>query len=365
MSISKHITVLLSIAAFALCAPLRAAASEHGGEKSEEKGLAIGDIITEHISDSYWWHITTWSERHISVYLPVIVRSDNGGWHVFSSKHLAHGEPYEGFRIAEKGAKHEGKVVAVNAAGEAYRPWDISITKNALALMINSAIMLAIFLSVARWYRRRPKNSTPSKFVCAVEMFVMDVEEEIVRTSIGKDYKRYSPYLLTAFFFILINNVMGIIPIFPGGANTTGNIAITCVLALCTMVAVNLFGNREYWREIFWPDVPLLLKAPIPLMPLIEFFGVITKPFALMIRLLANIFAGHTVILAFTLLIFITAKLSVGIFAGMTFFSIVLSLIMNCLELLVAYIQAYVFTLLSAVFIGLSRPEHHVAKKQG
>jgi F-type H+-transporting ATPase subunit a len=363
MSIGKHIPILLCFAAFALRAPLCAAADGHGsGEEKEE--LAIGDVITEHIFDSYWWHITTYKERHVSIYLPVIVRSDGGGWHVFSSKRLAHGESYRGFRIAEKGAKHEGKVVGVSAAGEVYRPWDISITKNALALMINSAIMLGIFLGAARWYRRRPKNSTPSRFVCAVEMFVMDVEEGIVHASIGKDYKRYSPYLLTAFFFILINNVMGIIPIFPGGANTTGNIAITLVLALCTMAAVNLFGNREYWREIFWPDVPLLLKAPIPLMPLIEFFGVLTKPFALMIRLLANIFAGHTVILAFTLLIFITAKLGAGINAGMTVFSIALSLVMNCLELLVAYIQAYVFTLLSAVFIGLSRPEHHVAHKK-
>jgi F-type H+-transporting ATPase subunit a len=362
MNIGKHI-ILLCIVAFAVCAPLCASAEAHG-DAGEEKELAIGDIITEHIFDSYWWHITTWKEHHISIYLPVIVRSEDDGWHVFSSKHLAHGEAYRGFRIAEKGEQHEGKVVAANAAGEAYRPWDISLTKNALALTINSAIMLALFLTVARWYRRRPKNSTPSGFVCAVEMFVMDVEEEIVHTSIGKDYKRYSPYLLTAFFFILINNVMGIIPFFPGGANTTGNIAITFVLAFCTLIAVNVFGNREYWKEIFWPDVPVWLKVPLPIIPLIEVFGIISKPFALMIRLLANIFAGHTVILAFTLLVFITAKMGVGINAGMTAFSVVLSVIMLCLEFLVAYIQAYVFTLLSAVFIGLSRPEHHVAHKK-
>jgi F-type H+-transporting ATPase subunit a len=362
MNIGKHIT-LACIAAAALLAPLCASAEEHGGEGGE-KELAIGDIITEHVFDSYWWHITTYKGRHISMYLPIIARSEGGSWHVFSSRHLAHGEVYRGFRIAAKGEKHEGKVVATSAAGEAYRPWDISLTKNALALTINSAIMLALFLGAARWYKRRPKNATPSGFVCAVEMLVMDVEEGIVHASIGKDYKRYSPYLLTAFFFILINNLMGIIPIFPGGANTTGNIAITFVLALCTMVAVNLFGNREYWKEIFWPDVPVWLKVPLPIIPLIELFGVISKPFALMIRLLANIFAGHTVILAFTLLVFITAKIGVGINAGMTAFSVVLSIIMLCLEFLVAYIQAYVFTLLSAVFIGLSRPEHHAAHKK-
>jgi F-type H+-transporting ATPase subunit a len=193
-------------------------------------------------------------------------------------------------------------------------------------------------------------------------MLVMDVEESIVKSSIGKDYKRYSPYLLTAFFFILINNIMGIIPIFPGGANTTGNIAITFFLAICTMIAVNVFGNREYWKEIFWPDVPLPLKV-IPIMPVIELLSVFTRPFALMVRLLANIFAGHTVILALTFLIFLTVKMGVGVNAGMTVFSVILSVIMNCLELLVAYIQAYVFTLLSAVFIGLSRPEHHKKAK--
>jgi F-type H+-transporting ATPase subunit a len=342
------------------------AAAEHSahnasvhGETTEKAEPKTTEIIAEHIADSYWWHITSVNGHHLSVYLPVIVRA-NGEWHVFSSRHVAHGEPYQGFRLATSG-DYKNKIVTTDASGKDLRPLDISITKNALALMINSCILLVIFFSVARWYKRNPKNSTPSKFVCAIEMFVMDVEEDVIKASIGKDYKRYSPYLLTAFFFILVNNAMGIIPIFPGGANTTGNIAITCVLALCTMVAVNLFGNREYWKDVFWPDVPVWLKVPIPIIPAIELFGVFTKPFALMIRLLANIFAGHTVILALTFLVFLTVKMGTGINAGMTVLSILLSVVMNCLELLVAYIQAYVFTLLSAVFIGLSRQEHHVA----
>jgi F-type H+-transporting ATPase subunit a len=330
--------------------------------KSDDAEMPVGEIISEHTADSYWWHVATYNGHHLSIYLPVIVRSPEGHWHMFSSSRLAHGGSYEGFRVPEQG-KHKGKIVCVSPATRMEeRPWDISITKNALALMMNSAIMLVLFLSVARWYKRHPKNATPNKFVCAIEMFVMDIEEDVIRSSIGKDYKRYSPYLLTAFFFILVNNAMGIIPIFPGGANTTGNIAITCVLALCTMLAVNVFGNREYWKDIFWPDVPVWLKVPIPIIPIIEVFSVLTKPFALMIRLLANVFAGHTVILALTFLVFITAKMGVGINAGMTVFSVLLSVVMNCLELLVAYIQAYVFTLLSAVFIGLSRQEHHVEK---
>jgi F-type H+-transporting ATPase subunit a len=151
---------------------------------------------------------------------------------------------------------------------------------------------------------------------------------------------------------------MGLIPFFPGGANITGNITITFFLALCTMIAINFFGNKEYWKEIFWPDVPIWLKIP-PIMPFIELFGVFTKPFALMIRLFANIMAGHTAILAIMCIIFITAKMGVALSAGMTVFSLFLSIFMNLLELLVAFIQAYVFTMLSAVFIGLSIPEHH------
>jgi F-type H+-transporting ATPase subunit a len=331
-------------------------------EEASDRTLAVGDIISEHTSDSYWWHITTINDRHISLYLPVIVHSPDEGWIVFSSKRLAHGETYSGFRLAAEGA-YKGKIVGCNAAGEEYRPWDLSITKNALAILINAVIMLTIFLTAARACKRQPKNIAPGKFVCAIEILVMNIEEEVIRKSIGDDYKRYSPYLLTAFFFILIHNIMGLIPLFPGGANTTGNIAVTLVLALCTLIAVNLFGNREYWKEIFWPDVPLWLKAPVPLMPVIELFGVISKPFALMIRLLANIFAGHTVMLALTFIIFITVKMGSGVNVGMTAFSVLMTVFMSVIELLVAYIQAYVFTLLSAVFIGLSRPAAHHAVK--
>jgi len=219
--------------------------------------------------------------------------------------------------------------------------------------------MLAIFLSVARWYKRHPQHAVPHGFVGAVEMFVMNIEEDVIRKSVGKDYARYSPYLLTAFFFILINNVMGLVPFFPGGANTTGNIAVTFTLAFCTMLAVNLFGNKEYWKEVLWPEVPMWLKVPAPLMPLIEIASVISKPFALMVRLFANITAGHAIALSLTLIIFISAKMGAAVNAGMTAFSLLLAIFMNCLELLVAYIQAYVFTILSAVFIGLSRPEGH------
>ena len=342
---------LLCILVCAVCAAGMPLFAEASGEKFDANTL-----INEHLADSYWWHIPTIGNRHVEIHLPVIVRSRQTGWHVFSSRRLAHGNEYMGFRIGDG-----GKIVARDGMGEEYRPWDISITKNVLALMVNSAIMVVIFLCVARWYRRRPERAVPRGFVGAVEMFVMSVEDEVIKRSIGDDYRRYSPYLLTAFFFIFINNIMGLIPIFPGGANLTGNIAITLVLALCTFIAVNVFGNREYWREVLWPDVPPWLKVPVPLMPVIEIFGVLSKPFALTIRLMANIMAGHTIMLALICVIFITAKATAGVSAGMTVFAVILSVFMTMLEILVAYIQAYVFTLLSAIFIGLSRPKHRVS----
>ena len=315
------------------------------------------DVIFDHIKDAYWWHITTINDRHVSIYLPVIVYSSNSGFHLFSSAHLAHGEQYQGFYISGS-ERYAGKIVELDKAGQEKRPLDLSLTKIAFAIIINSLIMLTLFLSVARWYKKHPRNDVPGGFTGMMEMFIMSVEDDIIRGSIGKDYARYSPYLLTAFFFILLNNVMGLVPFFPGGANVTGNIGVTLVMALCTMTAINLFGNKAYWKEILWPDVPVWMKAPIPLMPVIELFGVISKPFALTIRLFANITAGHAIILALTCLVFITVRMGTVMNVSMTAFSVILSVFMSFLEMLVAYIQAYVFTMLSAVFIGLSRQEH-------
>ena len=314
-------------------------------------------MIFSHIGDSYGWHITTWGNTHITVPLPVIVISKTGGLNIFMSSKLEEEKIYDNFKIALEG-KYTGKVVEVNSSGKEVRPIDISITKNAFAIIINSIIMILIIMYVARWYKRGP-NVVPKGFVGAMEMFIMDINDSVIKPTVGKDYMKFSPYLLTAFFFIFINNIMGLIPLFPAGANTTGNIAITMVLALCTFVAVNVFGTKEYWKEILWPNVPVWMKVPIPIMPVIEIFGIFTKPFALMIRLFANITAGHSIILALTSIIFVTVAMGPAMNTGMTIFSVILSIFMNCVEILVAYIQAYVFTMLSAVFIGLSRVEKH------
>ncbi|MBQ3722136.1 MAG: F0F1 ATP synthase subunit A [Bacteroidales bacterium] len=327
-----------------------------GAQESDEVDLDIQEYLFGHVGDAYEWHITTVNGKPVSIPLPVIVRSKTTGWHCFSSKHLEEGA-HEGFYISTS-EKYNGKIVEQNAAGEEIRPLDLSITKNVLALMINSLILILLVLSTARWYRKHDAvEEAPKGFPGLMEMMVTMVEDDIIKECVGKDYKRYSPYLLTAFFFIFINNLMGIVPFFPGGANVTGNIAVTLVLAVCTFIAVNVFGNKHYWKDILWPDVPTWLKVPVPLMPAIEIIGMFTKPFSLMVRLFANIFAGHCMILGVVAVIFLTAKMGVAMNAGLSAVAIFLGVFMDVLELLVAFIQAYVFTMLSAVFIGMSRQE--------
>ena len=347
-------------------------AQGHTGEPQEpeakeaEEDLDLGEIIFGHLGDSYEWHITDIGNTRLALPLPVIVYSSQSGWHCFLSSRFEeaeeeHGEgtEVEGLMIAH-GGDHDGKIVEM-VNGEQKRPLlDISITKNVLSLFINVLLLIAIILGVAHWYKgKKPSDPAPKGFVGLMEMFIMSVENDIIRACVGKDYKRYSPYLLTAFFFIFFSNLMGLMPIFPGGANLTGNIAITMVLALMTFLIVNFGANKHYWKDIFWPDVPTWLKCPAPIIPIIEFVGIFTKPFALMIRLFANMMAGHSIILSLVCIIFVTAKFGSVVCGGMTFVSVLLSLFMNMLELLVAYIQAYVFTMLSSVFIGMSREGGH------
>lgn len=334
--------------------------------EQQENTVDVKEIVFGHIGDSYEWHITTWGKTNVVIPLPIIVFSKTTGWHVFLSSRLEeNGGNYEGLSIAPAGSKYEGKLVEHDAAGNEIRPVDISITKVTLSLLINSVLLLVIVLGVAQWYRKHPQGTAaPGGFVGFMEMFIMMVNDDIIKSCVGPKYHKFAPYLLTAFFFIFINNLMGLIPVFPGGANVTGNIAITMVLALCTFVAVNLFGTKTYWKDIFWPDVPWWLKVPVPMMPFIEFFGIFTKPFALMIRLFANMLAGHMAMLVLTCLIFISASMGPALNGTLTVASVLFNIFMNALELLVAFIQAYVFTMLSAVFIGLAQEEHKEEKKK-
>ena len=322
-------------------------------DKSEGAKLDIPEIVLEHLSDSYEWHIATFGDKSLSIPLPIIVRSsETGQWTFCTAESL----PKKFFFDEE----HHGKIYERMADGSTTRPLDLSFTKTVAQIWIVVIILIVVFLSCARWYKKRDEQSdAPGGFVGMMEMLVMAIYDDVVKASIGeKHFKPYAPYLLTVFFFIFTTNLLGLLPIFPGGANVTGNINITCFLAFCSMVAINLFGNKEYWKDIFWPKVPLFLKAyPVPLMPVIEFFGVFTKPFALMVRLFANMMAGHAIILSFTCVIFLGWSMGVGYGLGLNFISVIMMLFMNCLEVLVAFIQAYVFTLLSAVFIGLAHKE--------
>lgn len=331
-----------------------ALASSANEKADEEGGLNIPEIVLEHLSDSYEWHIATYGDNHISIPLPIIIRSDaTGEWHFCTSHSLP-----DNFYFNKE---MHGKIYEKLPDGSSVRPLDLSITNTVAQIWIVVIVLICIFTYCSRWYKKHDERSqAPSGFVGMMEMLITTINDDVIKSSIGeKHYRKYSPYLLTVFFFILTANIMGLIPFFPGGANVTGNINVTFFLALCTMIAINLFGNKHYWKDIFWPDVPLFLKAyPVAVMPVIELFGVFTKPFALMIRLFANIMAGHAVILSFTCVIFLGWSMGVGYGLGLNTLSIVMLLFMNCLELLVAFIQAYVFTLLSAVFIGLAHVEH-------
>lgn len=322
--------------------------------KAASGEVDVQNIVFSHIQDAYTWHITEWNGKEISIPLPVIVKSDESGWNVFMSSRLQEGQAYRNFYIASEGP-YAGKIVEKDNSGEEIRPIDLSLTKDVCGLFLGCAVLMFIVLRTARWYKKHP-NEVPKGFTGLMETAISYLQESVIKDTIGeRDYKPFSSYLLTVFFFILVNNLIGIIPIFPGGANITGNIAITGVLAVCTFIAVNLFATKDYWKDIFWPKAPLYLKLPIPIMPFVEFFGVFTKPFALMIRLFANIMAGHTIILALTCLIFITVSMGTAVNMGMTVVSVVFCVFMNCLELLVACLQAYIFTLLSANYIGLSK----------
>ena len=307
----------------------------------------MSKIIFEHLGDSYEWHIA----KGATIPLPCILIGEQGV-DVFMSDKLEHGATYKGYHIAGAG-DHEGKIV--NEAGE--RPFDISITKNVLELFIVCILLCSVVLGLARWYKKNGAKKAPGGFVGMMEAVVDFIDKDVAKESIGHGYEKFSPYLMTVFLFILTSNLLGLIPVFPGGANLTGNIAVTLTCAVTAFIAINFFAPKGYYKSIFWPDVPVFLKAPLPIMPTIEFIGVFTKPFSLTVRLFANIMAGHIIILALTSVVFVTAKMGAGMCASMTAVSVLFCIFMNCLELLVAFIQAYVFTILTANFIGLAHDE--------
>lgn len=337
-------------------------AGDTHGEGTEKKFRA-GDLIVEHVADNHSWHIMGEGHSSVSMPLPVILYNKERGLTCFSSSHFHHGEmAHNGYRL------NGSEVQAVNETGDipasdatvneelTAATYDISITKNVAALFVSLIIMMWMFISVARSYTRR-KGQAPKGMQSLLEPLIIFVRDDIAKASIGPKYAKYLPYLLTVFFFIWINNLLGLIPILPGGANVTGNLAVTGTLAIITFLITTFSANRHYWRHVFaMPGVPipvLIILTPI------EILGLFLRPFVLMIRLFANITAGHIIALSFFSLIFIFGEISAGVGLGVSVVSVAFVIFMTMLELLVAFLQAYVFTLLSAIYFGAALEEHH------
>ncbi|MCS3528789.1 F0F1 ATP synthase subunit A [Chryseobacterium sp. JUb7] len=363
---NRKISSLFFAFLFVFISSLASAQHESEGEKSAEKvehkeageSFNATKMIMEHIGDSNEWHLWTTKddsgeEHHVSVPLPVIIK-DNSGWHTFLSSSIAHGHEHDGYTLEEgqvvstKGIEKATLFSIISGKQKADQVFfDLSITKNAASMLLSVVFMAFIFIGMARNYKKSQLPRGAGKLLEPVIVFIRD---EVAIPNIGSvKYKRYMPYLLTAFFFIWFNNLFGLIPFFPFGANLTGNIAITAVLAIITLLITLFSANKDYWKHIFMPPVPLLLY---PIMVPIEIIGIFTKPFALMMRLFANVTAGHIMILAIISLIFIFKSPFLG------FASVPLALFVSVLELLVAALQAYIFTVLSALFIGIAVAEH-------
>jgi len=336
-----------------------------GGEEEKFGGKEFGELITHHISDDHKWEFF----HGFSIPLPVILYTENG-LDIFMSSAIPHAEPkkggsgHEGEGHKKEGHEKEGKKghhggIKFKRGKNVYiydhghfklanggTVLDFSITKNVASLFVSVVLLLLVFFSVAKGYSKN-KGRAPRGIQSFFEPIIIFVRDDIAKDNIGPKHERFVPYLLTVFFFIWFNNMLGLMP---GAANLTGNIAVTLVLALITFIITTLSGNKNYWAHIFLPPVP---KWLYPIIVPIEIIGIFTKPFSLMIRLFANITAGHIIMLSLFGLVFFFQSFAVGIV------STAFATFMNFLELLVAFIQAYVFTLLSASYFATAVEDHH------
>ncbi len=344
--------VFLLLANLFLIQDQATASSEGQGKKFDP-----GEMILGHVTDAYSWHVCDWNGHPVSISLPVILYHEERGLTLFSSSRFDHGHSaYKGYKLGDSGVVALGPDGKPDQAATA-QLWDLSITKNVAAILFSLALMLVLFISVAKRYQKRGVGA-PKGFQSWIEPLIVFVRDEIAVPTIGREkYSRFMPFLLTAFFFIWLNNLLGLIPFPPGGANVTGSISVTMALAAMTFIITTFNGNKHYWRHIFaMPGVPV---GVLPILSLVEFIGIFLKPFVLMIRLYANILAGHIVLLSFFSLIFLFAEMNAGVGLGVSVVSVAFTVFMTLLKLLVAFIQAYVFTFLSSLYFGMATEEAH------
>lgn len=327
---------------FSVLISLPAAANEEvAGEK-----LNPAKVIMEHIQDSHEFHFFTLknadgSEFHATIPLPIILYSKEKGLSVFSSSKFHHGhEAYNGYKM-----EHD----KIHAEDPNEHVYDFSITKNVVQMFIALTLLVVLMLSIAAKYKKgQGVTSAPKGWQNAIEPVITFVRDEVAKPNLGGKYKKYLPYLLTVFFFILINNLFGLLP---GSANVTGNIAFTVVLGVISFFVILFSTNKHFWGHIFWfPGVPTPVRIFI-MLP-VELLGVFTKPFALIVRLFANMVAGHIIILSFITLIFIFGEMSGIAGWGFSPLSVGFAVFIYLIEIMVAFIQAFIFTNLTAVFIG-------------
>jgi F-type H+-transporting ATPase subunit a len=319
--------------------------NEKGTTVHRKEKMDAAKIIMEHVLDNHEFHIAEIGGRPISIPLPIILYSPQRGFNAFMSSRFEHGHAqYGAYKMKND------KVVAVNENGlvdESVRVLDFSLTRNVVQMFLAVLLLLLVMTNVAKKYKTNGTTKAPTGFQNAVEPVITFVRDEVGKPNLGSKYEKYMPYLLSVFFFILINNLIGLIP---GSANVTGNIAFTLVLAFISMVVILISTNSHFWGHIFWPPgVPIFVK--VILIP-VEFAGIFIKPIALMIRLFANMIAGHIVIVCFIALIFIFGAMNAGAGLGFSPLSVAFTVFIYFIEILVAFIQAFIFTNLTAVFIG-------------
>jgi F-type H+-transporting ATPase subunit a len=350
--------------------------SQDAAKPKEEKKLDASKLILEHVMDAHEFHILTLGKNPVSIPLPVILYSpaSGKGLTAFMSSAFDHGrQPYNGYMLLEEQFIQEhgldekvfkaGNIYALDAKGmpdPTVTVYDFSLTRNVMQMLISVILLIVVMTRIAGKYAKgEGVGKAPTGFQNAMEPIILFVRDEVGKANLGDRYEKYMPYLLTVFFFILFNSLLSLVP---GTANVAGNIAFTAVLGIISFIIILFSSNKHYWGHIINPPVPIgvnLIMIPV------EIMGLFTKPFALIVRLFANMISGHIIILSFIFLIFVFGAMNTGLGWGTSPFFILMAVFIYAIEILVAFIQAYIFANLTAVFIGQAFEGSHHGDKEG